>query len=63
MMESQKEDEDGEQDVSSNWIELGTMNYWGKLNTKQEIDLCGELVLEWTVVQLSYHTEGNIGGG
>jgi len=30
---------------------------------KQEIDLCGELVLEWTVVQFSYHTEGNIGGG
>ena len=63
MTERQKEDEDEEEDVSSYWIKLGTRDYWGNWNTKQEIDLCGELVLEWTVVQLSYHTEGNIGGG
>jgi len=63
MMERQKEDEDEEEDVSSHWIKLGTRNYWGNWNTKQEIDLCGELALEWSVVQLSYHTEGNIGWG
>jgi hypothetical protein len=40
---------------------LGTRDYWENWNKKQEIDHCGELVLEWTVVRLSQHTEEKIG--
>ena len=38
-----------EEDVSSYWIKFSTKHYDGNLNKKQQIDLFGELALEWTM--------------
>ena len=41
--------ENEEEDVSSYWTKFWTRHYDGNLNKKQQIDLFGELPLEWTM--------------
>jgi len=55
--------ENEEDDVSSYWIKFWTRHYDGNVNKKQQIDLIGELALEWTmdrtdVKHLGEKTEG-----
>ena len=41
--------ENEEGDVSSYWIKFWKRHYDGNVNKKQQIDLFGELALEWTM--------------
>jgi len=58
--------ENDERDVSSYWKKFWTRQYDRNLNKKQQIDLFGELALEWTmdgtdVKHLGQKTEGRWG--